>query len=768
MCSRANSERGSDSIYYIFLHVLEGIGLVPQDGELDYTERKRERVHLRVSLSGVKFEVDGYNSGSTTLFNSNCIWECAFIDIKKMKTENRPIKMEVFHRSENGSLKPIGTLLLPMRVVPIVSSTGAVQPTLHWHKLSALNPEWRVRKPEIFLLLAITSKTNLESEVFQPYLGKKKSSDTLPLDVAETTNMLQTQKNIYVQLLEDKGLVQVGNNIDLDFDIYTVMLTFKHIRNLNKLHEFESNFTSGFNTFILHYVFLGTEANCEIFAKENDCNPINEKISMSFRTSISSLRAYFQHIFYIPIELHLNDNVIAGHNLRFTGFLPDNSHFDTQNEWHMHGTIYFDCYCKPNVSASLRPSIDIMFSLELLSSNTKSNSNIYINCEDESVNGYYEPFASYDIPQGSQTARNHNNINQLNMDCYRAQSEPTLSTQSDEHLQIKPSVESQQSCVQSKSNFYMKENKSTSTNDLVENIKISSILINNDMNEKEGIAADLVENLHEELACKIVQELEEWKSQQMERFLNELEMRERVYIMNIERQWEERRTLLQARLEAKIMKCDELNLKLEKAHIEFQAHKSKHLETNKIVQALKQDIENSYSTKFNVLENEMQELKKELQIKNKRIDITNNELEVENLKLGRENSELKQRIQQVESQLAATAQTNLSTEQYKELLNEMKCQNSRFAEVEKSKNYYKNQWVKTTREMHKIKLRLIKNEEFLLKNNKGGDYAINLNNILSEEQKALSSDRNELNNVKEMLYLSDSSSECNEYSLESI
>lgn len=109
----------------------------------DIAEQRKSRIILNASLNGVKFEVEGHSlsSETATIFNSNCIWECELDDIKRyyfqetmkiyfycfafrMKTDNRPVKLECFlksGRSDNSPRRPIGSLLLPMRGVQILS-----------------------------------------------------------------------------------------------------------------------------------------------------------------------------------------------------------------------------------------------------------------------------------------------------------------------------------------------------------------------------------------------------------------------------------------------------------------------------------------------------------------------------------------------------------------------------------------------------------------------------------------------------------------------
>lgn len=196
-----------------------------------------------------------------------------------------------------------------------------------------LSSEWRQNKPEIYLLLVIVKKNLIDSGQFEVYVGKvycRKHYDQILITViffnmqrkgminetlspksSETSLMLQSQSNVYVQLLEQVGLIQVGNNPDVDCDIFNVTLTFKQVKNLLKVLELEKNFSRQSSVFVFHYDFLGSASTLEIIINQSDCYTINEKISLTFKSSLSSLRLYFQRIFYIPIRLYFNGAIVG-------------------------------------------------------------------------------------------------------------------------------------------------------------------------------------------------------------------------------------------------------------------------------------------------------------------------------------------------------------------------------------------------------------------------------------------------------------------------
>ncbi|XP_046806765.1 uncharacterized protein LOC111690195 isoform X3 [Lucilia cuprina] len=110
--------------YCVILNIVEGIGF-------DLNAASNYSIILKVSLNGVLFEVVGKSIKSNFItFNSNCIWECELTDIKRMKSDNRPVKLEChvkYDHYENGFIKRVGSLLLPLRGLKIIHAPENLQ-----------------------------------------------------------------------------------------------------------------------------------------------------------------------------------------------------------------------------------------------------------------------------------------------------------------------------------------------------------------------------------------------------------------------------------------------------------------------------------------------------------------------------------------------------------------------------------------------------------------------------------------------------------------
>ncbi|XP_011196939.2 uncharacterized protein LOC105221570 [Zeugodacus cucurbitae] len=796
--SESDASESADNSFCIFLHLVEGIGLHRRDGIGDFTERHKDKVILTATLNGVKFEVEGHSTETVTIFNSNCIWECELSDIKRMKTDNRPVKLEIFIKSGRTDTSPrrgIGSLLLPIRGVPLIAALRNVQLKLHWHKLNVLSSEWRQNKPEIYLLLVIVKKNLIDSGQFEVFLGKRKGlvNEGLSPKSSETSLMLQSQSNVYVQLLEQVGLIQVGNNPDVDCDIFNVTLTFKQVKNLMKVLEIEKNYHRQTSAFVFHYEFLGSASQLEMIGNQSDSYTINEKVSLSFKSSLKSLRTYFQRIFYIPISIYVNNTVVANYRLDFSKLLPEDSFFNTCKTFTKYGTFYFDRTNKILSPRAPKPSVDYIFCMQLVTNYSKK-SNPEIGPLTEAYASYKidekgavditECYRNLDFPNNLQQKRapyDPGQISSRNFTNFEIYERNYMKMQTDAFIIGRVLGENTELFAKTSEDFSKNtdtlarrlsrpilsnhcDNEREQSQESTSNVELSRTNNLQNMpimpgNRSVGVNTDQLETDPEEMTMKIVRELEEWKTQQMEHFIKGLEQKEVEYLAELNKEWEQQRSILQARLEAKLSECERLNAELELAHAELNANALKHQETISIVQTVKQDIERSYAEKFQQLDDEMQRLKHEIQ--QRAVESAEREVEQAQQKCqtaeaigleSEEKLEMKMRIEQLEKQLTAMEKTHFSAEQLQGMLSDLQKQTERFADIEKAKDFYKAQWSKSARELHKLQMTLLKQKEEAMEEKKDVDVDICLEEILEEEQEALHSDRNELKSIKDLLY----------------
>lgn len=158
----------------------------------------------------------------------------------RMKHENLPIKLELFVLKQfNGNLETavrdkIGYILIPVRNITILPIAKAVQMKSRWNKVIGLSKEWRQIKPELLMSVMITDrefitcdKTLLQSQAVE-------SQESVVINVYP---MIQSQQGIFIRLLEEEGLLQVGN-IDTNCDIFVIQILLKNVRFMENVRKF--------------------------------------------------------------------------------------------------------------------------------------------------------------------------------------------------------------------------------------------------------------------------------------------------------------------------------------------------------------------------------------------------------------------------------------------------------------------------------------------------------------------------------------------------
>ncbi|XP_043654550.1 uncharacterized protein LOC122620929 [Drosophila teissieri] len=362
------SSKESDQVYCVLLHVVEAINFIGRDAT------EREQIVMNAALNGVDFEVEGTQSDENIIFNSNCIWECDLAGIKRIKTDHRPVKLTFYAcRGGGAERKTIGTLLLPVRGLPVLGTVGS-QNSPHlkmlWHKLICTSSEFRSHKPEVLLMLAIIKKSILHTKDFEHFMQftEVKSPPTPPMQSpghSITASMLQSQANVYVQSLVQLGLLQVGNDPLVDCDIIEVVLQLKQLRNVTGLVK-SLNQGKPPSSVILVFDFVGNVTNIELKLNESDTYTLNDVLGLRFKTSLRSMRLYFQRIFYLPINMYMNGTAIAHYRMNFTNLLPADDFFSENRKYTANGSFSFNRFGRTDSGREPKPPLmEYTFSVDL-------------------------------------------------------------------------------------------------------------------------------------------------------------------------------------------------------------------------------------------------------------------------------------------------------------------------------------------------------------------------------------------------------------------
>ncbi|XP_050744841.1 uncharacterized protein LOC108026345 [Drosophila biarmipes] len=362
------SSKDSDQVYCVLLHVVEAINFVGRDAI------EREQIVMNAALNTVDFEVEGTHSTEKIIFNSNCIWECDMAGIKRIKTDHRPVKLTFYAcRGGGADRKTVGSLLLPIRGLPVLSTSGSQNSPhlkMFWHKLICISSEFRSHKPEVLLMLAIIKKSILHTKDFDHLMQftEVKSPPTPPMQSpghSITASMLQSQANVYVQSLVQLGLLQVGNDPLVDCDIIEVVLQLKQLKNVSRLVK-SLNQGRDPGSVILVFDFVGNVTNIELKLNESDSYILNDVLGLRFKTSLRSMRLYFQRIFYLPINMYMNGTAIANYRMDFTNLLPPDNYFSDKQKYTTNGSFSFNRFGRTDSGREPKPPLmEYTFSVDV-------------------------------------------------------------------------------------------------------------------------------------------------------------------------------------------------------------------------------------------------------------------------------------------------------------------------------------------------------------------------------------------------------------------
>lgn len=108
------------------------------------------------------------------------------------------------------------------------------------------------------------------------------------------------------------GLLQVGNDPLVDCDIIEVVLQFKQLKNVRKfVRSVYQGKLDDVETVLLMFDFVGNVTNIELKLNHADIYTLNDVLGLRFKSSLRSIRLYFQRIFYLPINMYVNGSSIG-------------------------------------------------------------------------------------------------------------------------------------------------------------------------------------------------------------------------------------------------------------------------------------------------------------------------------------------------------------------------------------------------------------------------------------------------------------------------
>ncbi|XP_062561644.1 centrosomal protein of 120 kDa [Armigeres subalbatus] len=802
----------------IALHILDAI---------NFHRSKNTPIMLSASLDRNVLETECRLPGiASTSFDSNLVWETDRRSVKRMKTENLPIKVECYAVDPTTAIseaKPrrslIGHLVLPLRSVPLLPWAKADSVKPRWFRVIGLvAPEWKSQKPEVQLAVVITDKEYLNPDRRKPgeVDSEKEGDRNLVIFTNPEPSRLGSGEGLPIRLLEERGLLQLGSE-DQECDIFLVKIVLKYAKQLAKLlPDGEKEVLEG--NFRMRYDLLGDNYPCSLEKRPNGTFAIQEKIVINFRTTLHSLKRYFEEIFLIRLEVLYAEKVIGRCYFRFGNLIQDeplSKFLSKQRETATQevekfypiqsvATKYEDKRQEDDISdisSSTMTSIKCKFSLKYLSSDRKSvpepvqkildlipekdlpivdipevpsipsiNLNpirplpmpsaappektdieSILHCEDRDLRDVPRTF-SYNLllqsvkfthrpPPGLWQMslyhpRGDTPFTKVTMELDSIESEtvefPNLQLQlyfSALPDRVLPTITAE--CSKLSVNgphglfgFARLDNQSLVIG--TKEKQAGVLILEDQAGESVGMATVFsfldevginfnsraphigpevvaVEpsakgHLDDQISYKMLEELKQWMTQQREQFLIELKQKEVAYLTKLTTDWKRKQAKEREELSQRLEHASALTVALEETKKSIAQQIRERVEQDRTLEDHRTKLALSHQQQLADIREKATRLEEDLTHRTKLQKLRCQELEEKNDSLIRDNDILKLANERLEVQLS-----DLKGE-LQEYANQRKALEQQYQELEKSKLFYKQQWAKMIRQVHKMKL----------------------------------------------------------------
>ncbi|XP_012528334.2 LOW QUALITY PROTEIN: centrosomal protein of 120 kDa [Monomorium pharaonis] len=254
--------------------------------------------------------------------------------------------------------------------------------------------------------------------------------------------------------------------------------------------------------------------------------------------------------------------------------------------------------------------------------------------------------------------------------------------------------------------------------------------------------------LDDSLAYKIVDELETWKERQKEMFKVELKRKEEHHLNMLSEEWRIQKENLESKLAYSVEQCKTLANSLNNATEDLRKRRLKSLENETRLIKANEDLKWRYETKLQELNNLLHATQSDLTSKVTKLEEKKLAVEAQVEILSYENENLKSSISKQMDELQMYQKGSLTQDQTASLLQEVKILEEKLDNAQKGKEFFREQWSKAVRELHRMKVDYQEAMQVQIKNSREELLSADLAEILSADRKALNNDQILLNEIQ--------------------
>lgn len=176
---------------------------------------------------------------------------------------------------------------------------------------------------------------------------------------------------------------------------------------------------------------------------------------------------------------------------------------------------------------------------------------------------------------------------------------------------------------------------------------------------------------NESYAYKIIEELDEWKSNQQETFIVDLKNKESQLLEQLKEKWIQKTMTIEDDLVKKANKMTSLANTLEEAHNQLKAKDSKYSRDDKEINIMKQNLEQAFNGQLMAIRERARQLEDELRHELKLKEIRFDDIERCNQHLASENCELRQKNECLQAEFNDLKSNLVPKAEVEKLLQEM-------------------------------------------------------------------------------------------------
>uniref|UniRef100_A0A0C9QLD1 Cep120_0 protein n=1 Tax=Fopius arisanus TaxID=64838 RepID=A0A0C9QLD1_9HYME len=247
--------------------------------------------------------------------------------------------------------------------------------------------------------------------------------------------------------------------------------------------------------------------------------------------------------------------------------------------------------------------------------------------------------------------------------------------------------------------------------------------------------------LDDSLASKIVDELETWKERQQEMFKVELKRKEERHLNLLSEEWQRRRESLESQLACSVEQCKILANNLNKATDDLRTRRVQSIEKEEQLIKTNEELKWAYDRKVRDLNDASERMREDCTLKLSRLEEEKKNFEDQISELKRENCRLHKIISKQNEDLIKLQKSSVASDQTENLMQQIRGLESKLNSAIKSKMFFKEQWGKAVREIHKLKIERQQELEVQIKSSREELKTIDLEHLLQADSAALSNDK---------------------------